>query len=129
MFIKITNSVPECVILFQKNNVVSKIKKLILKYEREIRKSVENVVPKKSTKSMIKLLIQNQVQQEEKNQGQNMKCLSSDNQQLKRKVEPFSDQHNLLKQPKLMSNNDLQNISIQSSKSGMLILRITVKLV
>lgn len=129
MFIKITNSVPECVIQFQKNNVVSKIKKLILKYEREIRKSVENVVPKKSTKPMIKLLIQNQVQQEEKNQGQNMKCLSSDNQQLKRKVEPFSDQHNLLKQPKLMSNNDLQNISIQSSKSGMLILRITVKLV
>jgi hypothetical protein len=129
VFIKITNLVPECLILFQKINVIDKIKKRIAKYERKSTitkfKGVENEVNIKLNTPIIKLYIENQVPQtEEKNQMENMKCLSINNEQQKRKVEPFSNQHNLLKKPKLIYNNDLKNVLNHSTKSGMLILSI-----
>lgn len=134
VFIKITNLIPECLILLQKNNVVSKIKNCLINYEKEIINSktktvegVENEVPKKSIEPKIKIPIQNQIQQSvEKNQVKSTKCLSSNNELQKRKVEPFSDKHNFLKKPKLMSNNDLQNVLNQNTKSGWLIIRIIV---
>lgn len=127
VFIKITNLVPECLLLFQKNNVIDKIKKRIIKYKRKNQtkevKGVNNVVNIKSNSPIFNLHTENQVPQtEEKNQMESMKCLSINNEQQKRKVEPFSDQHNLLKKPKLIHNNDLKNIFNLSTKSGMLIL-------